>query len=79
MAYVYPDRAGKLYRTPDSLYQNQMKKSLMETAMIRGDKWGLEVAGRLSGIIDLVSEKKKKHYIIFDAHVTSLALLRSLR
>ena len=59
--YVYPDRALKLYRTPDDLYQDMMKKSLMENAMIQGDMWELDGAGGFSGIIDLVSEEALYH------------------
>ena len=61
VAYVYPNRARKLCRTPDNLYHDQLKKSLMETAIIRCDTWGFEVAGRLSGPLHLVSEGALYH------------------
>ena len=53
VATFYPDRARQLYRAPDNFYQDRLKRSLMQTAKRRGDDWGLEVAGRLSGIIGL--------------------------
>ena len=38
-----------------------MKESPMQKAKRRGDYWGLEVASRLSGIIDLVAEQAVYH------------------
>lgn len=59
--YCNSDRARKLYRAPDKPHQDRLKKSLMETAVRRNDAWGHEVAGRLSGIIDLVAEEALYH------------------
>ena len=41
----------------------EVKDEIMKIALERGDSWGLEVAGRLAGIIDLVAEEARYHTV----------------
>ena len=61
MLFHYSERARQLYHAPNKRYQERLKRGLMETAIRRKDAWGREVAGRLSGIIDLVAEEALYH------------------
>ena len=56
--YFITGRMRKKYRVIATL---EIKDTLIKAAEKRQDDWGMEVHGRLAGIIDLVAEEAKYH------------------